>query len=59
MNDGKVEVLRNLPFLEGVEPDALERLAAAVAERHFQPGQIILEEGSIGGDVYLVAARRQ
>ncbi|MGD9146546.1 MAG: SpoIIE family protein phosphatase [Anaerolineae bacterium] len=58
MNDEKIQVLRSLPFLRGMEPLVLERLADALTERHFQPGQIILQEGSEGGDVHLIVEGR-
>jgi phosphoserine phosphatase RsbU/P len=54
MSDEKVEVLRRLHFLRGLEQPALEQLAAAFTERHFEPGEIILPEGSSGADVHLI-----
>ena len=48
------EMLRNLPFLEGAMPEVVEQLAEAAVERSFQPGQVILQEGSTGREVYLI-----
>jgi sigma-B regulation protein RsbU (phosphoserine phosphatase) len=58
MSDEKIQVLKSLPFLRGMEPLVLERLADALTERHFQPGQVILREGSEGGDVHLIVEGR-
>jgi serine phosphatase RsbU (regulator of sigma subunit) len=58
MYEEKVEALRSLSFLKGMELVVLERLAEALTERHFQPGQTILEEGSEGGDVHLIVEGR-
>jgi sigma-B regulation protein RsbU (phosphoserine phosphatase) len=49
-----IEMLRNLPFLEGAGQDALEHLAEEAMERTFQAGQVILEEGSTGREMYLI-----
>ncbi|MBC8248283.1 MAG: SpoIIE family protein phosphatase [Anaerolineales bacterium] len=48
------EMLRKLPFLEGARPEVVERLAGAVVERSFQTGQVILQEGSTGRELYLI-----
>jgi len=49
-----VEVLHNLPFLEGARPDVVERLAEVAVEKRFQPGQVILPEGAPGRELYLI-----
>ena len=54
MKRDKIEILRGLGFLRGLDQAVLERLAAAFTERHYQPGEIILPEGSQGGDVHLI-----
>jgi sigma-B regulation protein RsbU (phosphoserine phosphatase) len=51
---GKSQSLANLPFLAGAGPDALRRLAEVAVESDHQPGEIILEEGSTGCEVYLI-----
>jgi sigma-B regulation protein RsbU (phosphoserine phosphatase) len=50
-----IEMLRHLPFLEGAGLDVFERLAEIAVERTFHPGQVIIEEGSTGREIYLVA----
>jgi serine phosphatase RsbU (regulator of sigma subunit) len=54
MTTAEIKMLRTLPFLEGVSPDVVERLAQGVIERSFQPGQVILQEGSTGREMYLI-----
>jgi len=51
----EVEILGELSFLKGVGREVLQRMAEVAVERVFQPGQVILQEGSSGGDLYLVA----
>ncbi len=48
------KVLRNLSFLEGVSPDVVAAMAKVAVERSFQPGQVIVEEGSTGREMYLI-----
>jgi sigma-B regulation protein RsbU (phosphoserine phosphatase) len=54
MTTRTIKMLRNLPFLEGVSPDVVEQLAEGVVERSFQPGQVVLQEGSTGREMYLI-----
>lgn len=54
MTTVNTEMLRNLSFLEGARPDVVERLAEVAVERSFQPGQVILQEGSTGHELYLI-----
>ena len=56
MKGAQIEILRQLTFLEGAEPEVVERLAAAAVERIYRPGDIILEEGATGGDMFLLVA---
>lgn len=49
-----IEVLRSLPFLEGARPGVLKRLAEVAVERRFQPGQVIVQEGACGRELYLI-----
>ncbi len=55
MNDSIIHVLNIQPYLQGVGPDSVRRLAEQAIERHVEPGQIILEEGSAGSEMYLIA----
>jgi len=48
------ELLHNLFFLQETDPQAIERLAQVVVEREFAPGQVVIEEGSIGQEMYIV-----
>jgi serine phosphatase RsbU (regulator of sigma subunit) len=48
------ERLRELPFLQHADPEVLARLAEAARERRFQPGQVILQEGAEGRELYLI-----
>ena len=54
MNTVNIEMLRNLPLLEGARPEVVERLAEVAVERSFQPGQVVFEEDSTGREVYLI-----
>ncbi|MBC8447599.1 MAG: SpoIIE family protein phosphatase [Chloroflexi bacterium] len=49
-----IGLLRNVPFLKGAKPSVLEGLAEVAVEKHFQPGQVILQEGSTGREMYLI-----
>jgi serine phosphatase RsbU (regulator of sigma subunit) len=49
-----IDVLRNLPFLKDADAQVLEELAGAAKERRVQSGQVILEEGSRGRELYLI-----
>jgi len=48
------ELLRNVPFLEGAKPGVIEALAKAAREIRVPPGQVIVQEGSIGREIYLI-----
>lgn len=54
MSTEDIEFLRNLSFLVGARPDVLDRLARMAVERSFQPGQVILHEGSTGHELYVI-----
>jgi serine phosphatase RsbU (regulator of sigma subunit) len=54
MIEERTEILRRLPFFDGTQPDAIRRLASMAVERDYQPGDTIIQEGSTGGDVYLI-----
>ena len=48
------ELLRQVPFLAGASPEGLEWLAGVVYERDVWPGQVIVQEGSSGREMYLI-----
>ncbi len=50
----KVRVLRDMPLMGELSLDAVERLARVAVERSFLPGQAIVQEGTVGRDVYLI-----
>ncbi len=47
-------MLRNLPFLPGAGSDVVERLADHVVEKTVQAGELVLEEGTTGREMYLI-----
>lgn len=49
-----IETLKKAPFLKDASPEILEELAGLVREKHFRPGQIILQENSTGRELYLI-----
>jgi len=54
MNQQTIELLRNSPLFEGATPDLLEGLVKAGVERGFHPGQVILQEGAVSSELYLI-----
>ncbi len=48
-------LLRSISMFQGLEPDDLTALAASVRERHFSAGQLIIEYGARGSEMYIVA----
>ena len=49
-----VRVLRRLPFLQGASPEVVEGLAKVAVQHSCKAGQVILEEGSIGREMYVI-----
>ena len=56
MSDDRIGLLRELPFLEGADERVVQRLADEVVERDYQPGQVVLREGTTGREVYLIVS---
>jgi len=48
------KLLRGLSFLKGASPEVSRALAAAATSRRFKAGQVVLEEGTLGRDMYAV-----
>src|SRR5215831_10261455 len=48
-------LLRTVPLFQGLDPDDLTALAGSVNERRFKAGEIIMNQGDLGGDMYIVA----
>ena len=53
-NGVDVNQLSRLSFLAGIRREVIERLAADVQEWYYQPGDVIIAEGSPGREVYIV-----
>lgn len=49
-----LEALRSLPFLQEAAPELLEELVRRARERRFRSGEVMLQEGSVGHELYLV-----
>jgi sigma-B regulation protein RsbU (phosphoserine phosphatase) len=47
-------MLRQVPFLQGLDRRVIEQLAAAAVERTFAPGEMIMEEGAHGRELYFL-----
>ncbi len=56
MTNDRIATLRALPFLQGADESVVQRLANEVVERNFEPGQLILREGTTGREVYLIVS---
>jgi uncharacterized membrane protein len=50
------ELLRSIPMFQGLSEDDLSALVSSVGERHFQAGQIIINQGDSGTEMYIVAS---
>jgi len=50
------ELLRSIPMFQGLSEDDLSALVASVGERQFQAGQIIINQGDPGSEMYIVAS---
>jgi serine phosphatase RsbU (regulator of sigma subunit) len=53
-DEENLEFLRQQPFLEGIRADVLQRLYETAIERCYQPGDILLLEGSIDREMLLI-----
>jgi serine phosphatase RsbU (regulator of sigma subunit) len=49
-----VENLAKLPFLQGINAEVIQRLIDEASEAHYQPGEDIIREGSVGRELFLV-----
>ncbi len=45
---------RKLPFLRDADPETVEALAGAATPRQFEAGEVILQQGASGRELYLV-----
>ncbi len=56
MAQAVLETLRTLPFVEGMEPRHVDRLAALATEVNFERDQIIFREGDAHNQFYIIVA---
>jgi serine phosphatase RsbU (regulator of sigma subunit) len=54
MGANRIAAVQRLEFLEGARPDVVRRLVDAAVERRFFPGDVILEDGALGREIYLI-----
>ena len=54
MSAADIQTLRNLPFLQEASPEVLDGLVKVARERNFQTGQVVVEEGSTGRELYVI-----
>jgi sigma-B regulation protein RsbU (phosphoserine phosphatase) len=54
MDENSIELLARQEFLEGVDPEVLKGLVANAKEKIYQPGQVILQEGTRGREVVMI-----
>jgi CRP/FNR family transcriptional regulator, cyclic AMP receptor protein len=50
------DLLRSIPMFHGLSDDDLGALVSAVSERHFFAGQVIINQGDPGTEMFIVAA---
>jgi len=54
MSEDVVTALGKIHLFEGIAPKGLEQLAAIAREESYRLGDVIFEEGSTGGELYLI-----
>ncbi len=54
----RLAALRSLPLLAEADPADLERIAARIERRSFEPGTDLVSEGTTGSSIFLVAEGR-
>ncbi len=54
MDSTWIEFVQDLEFLQGAKPAVVRRLVDGAVERRFLPGDVILKEGALGREIYLV-----
>lgn len=54
MSENVVTALGKIHLFEGIAPKGLEQLAAIAREESYRLGDVIFEEGSTGGELYLI-----
>ena len=54
MSSTRIELVQRLDFLKGARADVVRRLVDGAVERSFLPGDVILEDGALGREIYLI-----
>lgn len=55
MSEDKVAALRTLPLLADADPADLERIAGRIEPKRFQPGEPLVQQGTMGSSVFFIA----
>ena len=50
----RVASLKALPLLSGASEEDLNRIATKASEQRFKAGQVLVQEGSVGNDVFFI-----
>lgn len=58
MAEDVVEALGRIHLFQGIAPDGLRQLAGIAREESYRLGDVIFEEGSTGGELYLILEGR-
>jgi sigma-B regulation protein RsbU (phosphoserine phosphatase) len=58
MSSTRIDLVQRLDFLQGARGDVVQRLVEGAVERRFRPGDVILEEGALGREIYLIVEGR-
>ena len=54
MDSTWIGLVQELEFLQGARPDVVRRLVDGAVERSLRPGDVLMEEGAPGREIYLV-----
>lgn len=54
MRSTRMALVQRLDLLEGARPAVVRRLVEGAVERRFGPGEVILKEGALGREIYLI-----
>jgi CRP-like cAMP-binding protein len=54
----RIEVLRQIPVFAAAEEEDLKHVASVATEKRFAKGDVLLREGAVGSDVFLILSGR-
>ncbi len=54
--DPRIELLRSVPLFRECRKDQLEFIATQVEDEDVRPGDVLCEEGSLGGDFFVIVS---